>query len=370
MLGIRGRLSRLPQRRLLSFNQINIPAPIAGERFGYTFDGSSNLNGDGYTDMLVGYSNGIYAYIYFGSPTGLPTAPSVSILGTASTFGQSVAVIGDINKDGHPDIAIGSPREGNGVVYVFLGRATWPANLTSTNADCVISTDSTADTGYATSRLGFRMAAAGDFNGDGVDDFVISAAYYNSTQGQLAIIYGNSAGLPTTISLPSAFGTAATRINGDAAFAGRLGDNVLGIGRFYGASTNPAIVASAPFGPAGGSNGRLYSFVGQNGTPASMDVGAATNTYDGPAGVLYGAAAVTALGNIGIPVSRQLAYQCAHRRAGKFVVEQLALGHLEMFRELRRPTPTRRMRLRQCSSVEVFPAPDRLHPQLDRAHRI
>ena len=29
--------------------------------------------------------------------------------------------MGDLNKDGYDDIAVGAPYEGNGVVYVFLG---------------------------------------------------------------------------------------------------------------------------------------------------------------------------------------------------------------------------------------------------------
>lgn len=39
-----------------------------------------------------------------------------------SRFGFAMTSIGDINKDGFIDVAIGAPYEGNGVVYIYLGE--------------------------------------------------------------------------------------------------------------------------------------------------------------------------------------------------------------------------------------------------------
>jgi hypothetical protein len=40
-----------------------------------------------------------------------------------SRFGSSLAKIGDINKDGNEDVAIGAPYEaGSGAVYIYLGE--------------------------------------------------------------------------------------------------------------------------------------------------------------------------------------------------------------------------------------------------------
>lgn len=36
-------------------------------------------------------------------------------------FGFALASLGDLNKDGYEDIAVGAPYEGNGVVYIYLG---------------------------------------------------------------------------------------------------------------------------------------------------------------------------------------------------------------------------------------------------------
>ena len=41
--------------------------------------------------------------------------------GSESQFGLAVTSIGDINKDGFDDFAVGAPYEGAGVVYLFLG---------------------------------------------------------------------------------------------------------------------------------------------------------------------------------------------------------------------------------------------------------
>jgi len=38
-------------------------------------------------------------------------------------FGFAITNLGDLNKDGFDDIAIGAPYEGNGVIYVYHGSA-------------------------------------------------------------------------------------------------------------------------------------------------------------------------------------------------------------------------------------------------------
>lgn len=36
-------------------------------------------------------------------------------------FGLAISSLGDLNRDGCDDLAIGAPYEGNGVVYIYLG---------------------------------------------------------------------------------------------------------------------------------------------------------------------------------------------------------------------------------------------------------
>lgn len=40
-----------------------------------------------------------------------------------SRFGFSLTTLGDINKDGYNDVAIGAPYEGGGAIYIYLGSS-------------------------------------------------------------------------------------------------------------------------------------------------------------------------------------------------------------------------------------------------------
>jgi len=86
-------------------------------------------------------------------------------------------VVGDLNGDGRSDILAGAstgswpPRYGAGVVYLFLGRDAWPGtwDLASRPAD------STFWGGDRWDEL--ALGAAGDLDGDRLDDLVLVAPY-------------------------------------------------------------------------------------------------------------------------------------------------------------------------------------------------
>ncbi|GIY96147.1 integrin alpha-PS1 [Caerostris extrusa] len=105
---------------------------LNGEQFassyGYSL-ASIDINNDGYLDLIVGapfyYSKGIggAVYIYMNSENGISneTEPLKLTGKSESQFGFSLASVGDLNKDGYPDLAIGAPYEEKGVVYIYLG---------------------------------------------------------------------------------------------------------------------------------------------------------------------------------------------------------------------------------------------------------
>jgi hypothetical protein len=90
---------------------------------GWSVASAGDVNGDGYADVIVGIpffdggqSDEGRAYLYFGSPSGLSftsgwTAESNNI---GAQYGTSVANAGDVNGDGYTDVIVGAPYFDNG----------------------------------------------------------------------------------------------------------------------------------------------------------------------------------------------------------------------------------------------------------------
>ncbi|XP_055683424.1 integrin alpha-PS1 isoform X1 [Lutzomyia longipalpis] len=112
-------------------NPINLTATLDGEQFASSFGyelATADVNGDGRPDLLVSApfyfsrDEGGAVYIYQNERNHLPAIPKAKLTGKLeSRFGLALANLGDINKDGYEDIAIGAPYENDGVVYIYLG---------------------------------------------------------------------------------------------------------------------------------------------------------------------------------------------------------------------------------------------------------
>jgi hypothetical protein len=132
--------------------------------------------------------------LWYGGPDGPGDAPDWEFLGDQpqGLMGSGVALEGDINNDGYNDLFISSkmydnPEENEGKVWMFWGSAdgpvgpvwSWEPNQSGTIA-------------------GFPVNYAGDVNGDGYDDVVIGANNYTNTlnrQGMAVGFYGGADGL-------------------------------------------------------------------------------------------------------------------------------------------------------------------------------
>jgi hypothetical protein len=177
----------------------------AGARFGYSVSTAGDVNGDGYSDVIVGapyYSNGQTdegrAFVYLGSATGLATTPAWTFESdqVGARLGWSVSTAGDVNGDGYSDVIVGAylydatqPAEGRS--YVFLGSAT---GLSTTPVW-------TWDSGQTNAYSGSAVGLAGDVNGDGYDDVIVGAHLYdntNSTEGAAFLFHGSPSGPETT----------------------------------------------------------------------------------------------------------------------------------------------------------------------------
>ncbi|MCU0643865.1 MAG: cohesin domain-containing protein, partial [bacterium] len=109
--------------------------------------------------------------------------------------GYSVAGIGDINNDGIPDFAIGA--FGRSRVFIIFGKRSvnWGKNFDLENADLILY----GTTRIANEGLGWRVAGAGDFNGDGISDVLISAIHDidgGFHAGKVYVLFGRNGGWP------------------------------------------------------------------------------------------------------------------------------------------------------------------------------
>jgi len=172
--------------------------------------GGGDVNGDGYDDFLIGAppSNGPIlssgqTYIIFGRPSGWSRDVPLSNA-NASFYGEAVGdqcghsntIIGDVNGDGFDDILISSISNDQagvdaGQCYLIFGKATgWAFDTPISKADASFLGEAPDDL------LGISVAAAGDINRDGYDDFLIGSNNGENGQyaGQTYLVFGKANG--------------------------------------------------------------------------------------------------------------------------------------------------------------------------------
>ncbi len=143
--------------------------------FGSSVASAGDVNGDGYGDVIVGapgstdHSVPGRAYVYLGSPSGLADAPVWVIEQDASSgFGHSADSAGDVNGDGYSDIIVGAPYVETGVMgaaYVYHGSVDGPNPTANWTAYGV----------HGDEQFGWSVGATGDVDGDGYGDVIIGA---------------------------------------------------------------------------------------------------------------------------------------------------------------------------------------------------
>ena len=236
----------------------------ADAQFGWSAGTAGDVNGDGYSDVIIGspgYSNGEAAegraFVYYGSSLGLTTGPAdwtAESDQVNAQFGISVGTAGDVNGDGYSDVIIGAYWYDNGEtdegrVYVYYGSST---GLTPGPADWVAEGDQDG------SGFGVSVGTAGDVNGDGYSDVIVGAWYYDGDQedeGRVFVYHGSAAGLSTT---------ADWSVESDQAGA-RLGSSVGTAGDVNGDGYADVIVGVPYYANGQTDEGRAYVYFGGSG---------------------------------------------------------------------------------------------------------
>ncbi len=235
-------------------NGFRITTVNAAPQFGSGLGAAGDINDDGLDDLIIGGKNGP-DYVVFGNSAGFPANFPISsvngsnglVLSTAAGWsGWSVGGDFDVNGDGKDDMIIGDPigqtslAQNNGTAHLLLGRnsgfATNANGVLNLFLEAAAGRGSTINNDESGSWLGEAVSGAGDFNGDGLDDLVVTEM--NISAARAHFVFGsNSPAFPPFEIIANTIGLFPPQdfmVIGAGADGGQLGSSVTSLGDLNG----------------------------------------------------------------------------------------------------------------------------------------
>lgn len=284
-------LGRPTNQWMMDLSLANVNASFIGETdsdwSGSSVSGAGDVNADGYDDFLIS--------AYYNEEGGITAGQTYLILGRSSEqwsmdislananasfigevpgdySGWSISGVGDVNNDGYDDLIIGANQNNEGgsdagQAYLILGRPTnqWSMDISLADANASFIGEAAGD------RAGSSVSGAGDVNGDGFDDIIISANGNDeggTTAGQIYLILGRHANhWSMDISLVNANASYIGEHPGDA-----TGYSVSGAGDVNADGYDDIIIGSIRNHDGGVDAGKSYLCLGRPSNQLSMDV--------------------------------------------------------------------------------------------------